>query len=330
MDGLVSPKRVFGYTIFVGFFAALVEYSVGWRSLLSPWTSIRLWQALLAIVLILASYVIRAQRVHRQFGGFGDFEVWLRMQLQHNALVNVLPMRTGEFAFPVLIDRYFNIPASRSLPALLWLRILDLHTLLLILILAVCWFIYPAAAIPVALMWLALLPLIVYITKRINIVSGRKDGRVVKLVRLIIAGIPHSAAKLLESWSWTVFAWSVKLVVFGWVFSALSSSTYLTGLLGAIGGELSSILPIHGPAGAGTYEAAVTAVVVPFGGSITEAIIGGVNLHLFVLCLSIFSALVSLVGMSTQKECTHLRQRATPPIDEMLSSGTVAAEQKTR
>jgi uncharacterized membrane protein YbhN (UPF0104 family) len=304
-----SLTRVAAYVCILVGFTAAVEYIVGWRSLLSPWLSTNPSQLLFAIALILATYAIRALRICRYFEGRGAFGAWLRLLLQHNLMLNLLPMRAGEFAFPILMNRYFDVPSSRSLPALLWLRILDLHTLLLILFLVVTWIAIPAAVLPVALIWLAALPLLVHAAKKVSANLGLRDSRIARLGSATLAGMPQSAIRLTESWAWTMLSWALKLAVFGWVFSTLSSTTYLNGLLAAMGGELSSILPVHGPAGAGTYEAGVAAAVLPVGVPVQEAIIGAVNLHLFVLGVSMVSAFVSLFGRPIVREARPLARQ---------------------
>ena len=65
-------------------------------------------------------------------------------------------------------------------------------------------------------------------------------------------------------------------------------------LLGSIMGEISSTLPIHGLAGAGTYEAGVLVALLPAGVGLDEALNGAVNLHLFVLGATILSAAIAL------------------------------------
>ena len=52
---------------------------------------------------------------------------------------------------------------------------------------------------------------------------------------------------------------------------------------GAMAGDLTSILPVHGVAGAGTYEAGVVAGLLPFGVAAQPALQAAVNLHIFLL-----------------------------------------------
>ena len=56
---------------------------------------------------------------------------------RHNLFNNLLPMRAGEASFPVLMRRYFDVPLARSLAALLWFRLMDVHALAAVAMLAV-------------------------------------------------------------------------------------------------------------------------------------------------------------------------------------------------
>ena len=79
----------------------------------------------------------------------------------------------------------------------------------------------------------------------------------------------------------------MKLAVFAWVLQLFASLTTAAAFAGAIGGDLTSVLPVHGIAGAGTYEAGVVAALTPFGVPLTGALMAAVNLHLFMLGLSL-------------------------------------------
>ena len=99
----------------------------------------------------------------------------------------------------------------------------------------------------------------------------------------------------MRAWFWTLFNWVVKLAVFAWIlilFAPLLSPA--VALLGAIGGDLTSVLPVHGVAGAGTYEAGVMAALLPFGVPAAQALMAAVNLHLFMLGLSLAGGALAL------------------------------------
>ncbi len=63
----------------------------------------------------------------------------------------------------------------------------------------------------------------------------------------------------------------------------------------SIGGELSSVLPIHAPAGLGTYEAAILATGKLFNLSEAKALLfAAVQLHLLIIISTLFGGLIAL------------------------------------
>jgi hypothetical protein len=45
--------------------------------------------------------------------------------LIHNAMMNVVPFRGGEAAFPLLLRQSFGIPLPRAIASLFWFRLQD-------------------------------------------------------------------------------------------------------------------------------------------------------------------------------------------------------------
>ena len=126
-------RVLIGVLIFVGF-VWFVESWLGWKELLAPWAQLAPTRIAAAAALVFLSYGVRSLRLYHYFRDAmgGRHLLCLKLFLQHNALNNVLPMRSGELSFPVLMARYFSVPVVRSVPALAWFRFLDLHTLLTI------------------------------------------------------------------------------------------------------------------------------------------------------------------------------------------------------
>ena len=110
--------------------AAAVEWLVGWRALAQAWVAAgpRIAPALAFLAL---SYLARAWRFQRYFGPrlAGRFGAVLRISAVHNLTNYVMPMRTGEAAFPLLMNREFGIPVVSATAALAWFRLLDLCVL---------------------------------------------------------------------------------------------------------------------------------------------------------------------------------------------------------
>ena len=63
--------------------------------------------------------------------------------------------------------------------------------------------------------------------------------------------------------------------------------------VGATVGDLTGVLPFHGIAGAGTYEAGVVAGLAPYGLAPESALPLAVNLHLFILASSALFGLIA-------------------------------------
>jgi hypothetical protein len=287
------PRLVFAFAILI-VSAAAAQYFVGWRSLVYPWSHLDDPFALaIAVILIGATYALRALRLFRYFQLRTGFSSCLRVLLQQTLLINVLPMNAGELAFPALMNRHFGIPLRRSLPALLWLRALDLYALLAIALLAFGMLSGPLL-LAAALIWLAL-PFVAFRLSPTLSPAAEPKRKLERLARDLLAAVPKSTAAFVENWALTVINWALKIAVFALIIDTFSASGYLASLAGAVGGELSAILPIQGFARIGTYEAGVVAAMRPFGIGPAEALTGAVNLHLLFLGVSIVCALLSLL-----------------------------------
>jgi len=150
--------------------------------------------------------------------------------------------------------------------------------------------------VPLLLLW-AVVPIALYWTaiKGQQRLDPYKKNKVGKLLHQLLVGLPKNKAMFLRSWFWTVINWSVKLVVFAWLLSSFMAIPMFQSLLGAISGELTSVLPVHGLAGTGTYEAGVIMGVLPYGVEMKSALMGATNLHLFVLSSSLITGAATLI-----------------------------------
>jgi len=260
---------------------AVVALTVGWEPLLAPWRDLSPIELLPPIGLTVLSYLVRAVRIRDYFGPplEGRFAAVLRLSILHTTANNLLPMRTGELVFPWLMSRYFGQRFLGAAASLVWIRLLDLHFLGLIGILILelrdpSW-IWPLAA----LLWLAPLP-IMGRTGRLLPEGSRRLG---KAVRLMTEAAPTTAAKTLRIYLWTALIWISKFIGFALLLRYFLPVQLWQILFGVMGAELSSVLPFHGIAGTGSYELAVVAALLPLGIDATAALAGAVNLHLFLL-----------------------------------------------
>jgi uncharacterized membrane protein YbhN (UPF0104 family) len=295
IDHLRWARLLFSTLAFLGLIAG-VQYWFGWESVLAPWQQLSLERIALAVLLVLLSYVIRTVRLVAFFAVElrGRFSVALRLTLIHNLWNNLLPT-FGELSFPILMQRYFMISPTRSLSALLWFRLLDLYAILLLAVLSLMlhqdsW--WPAALL-VALLTLAIPLIYRWLPTSIGYFEHKSIGGLKEKLSKLRAALPKSWRVLLLSSWWTLANWTLKLMVFAWIIQQFVAINFGQSLLGAIGGELTSVLPVYGIAGAGTYEAGVVAALVPADIGYQEALKAAVNLHLFLLSCTLLSGFLS-------------------------------------
>lgn len=279
-------------------FALAIQHWWGFNRLLAPWSAVPL--ALVAVVGVaqLASYSLRALRIYLAEPRIprGAWARCLQLILLNNALNLLLPARTGEASFPLLMQRWFGVPLAEGAGTLLWLRLLDLNVLgvLALLVFAPELMPLPAPIWPSLAVLVALSPLL---APALNGLLGRHlqggEGKAARLIEKLLAGVPlhlrQTGIDLAITWS----AWGIKLAALAAVFAALAQLHPVAALLGAIGGDLSTVLPIHTPGGFGTYEAGVIAFASPLSPPTPALLAAAVNLHILVLGIALAAGAVA-------------------------------------
>ncbi|WP_177189037.1 lysylphosphatidylglycerol synthase domain-containing protein [Solimonas aquatica] len=270
-------------------YIALVQWLCGWPKLLAA--ALQLSPLLLAgfLLLMLASYALRALRLYGSCEEIprGHWGTSLRLLWLHNAANILMPARLGELSLPWLLRRRFGTSWTLGGSVLVWLRVLDLHCVAALTLIALM-DLLPKQLATLALLGgagLALLPFGLFLLR----------GRLLQIPRLhvIAASVPERLGVLLRELALTWAAWIAKLAAFTAVLQVLTGLPYAAAMLGAIGGDASTLLPFHAPAGAGTFEAGVM-----LGLSVlsnwNQSLAGAVTLHLLLLGTALGCALISL------------------------------------
>jgi len=271
-----------------------VAYTVGWTALLAPWRELQPVELLLLLALSALSYFLRAVRVYDYFRPRldGRFPSVLRLSILHNVANNLLPMRAGEMVFPWLMRRYFGHGFGKALASLVWIRLLDLHFLGLIGLL-VLYLRDPGLVWPLmGMLWVGVLPMLIRAARS---GWGGKGGMLGGLRSRFAGAAPASRQLVARLYLWTALTWIAKFIAFALVLQHFLPLDLWQVLIGVLGAELSSVLPFHGIAGAGSYELAAVAALVPFGVSAQAALAGAVNLHLFLLGVTLLIGLAALL-----------------------------------
>jgi uncharacterized membrane protein YbhN (UPF0104 family) len=284
-----------GAALFAGLYIA-VDQTVGWGPLLAPWRTLSPLVLGTAFLLTALSYLLRAVRVYDYFGPLvrGHLMAVVRLSVLHNTANNLMPMRSGEMLFPWLMRRYFGHGFLAAGASLLWIRLLDLHFLGLVGF-VILWLRQPSWLWPaLALVWLLMLPAAVKLAQ-ITARAGAGRGRLWRIVGFVAEAGPGRQALIARIYLWTAMTWTLKLFAFATVLHHFLAVDFWKVLAGVVGAELSSVLPFHGIAGAGSYEVATIAAMVPFGVGAADALTGAVNLHLFVLGTTLILGLLALL-----------------------------------
>jgi len=282
-----------GTVLLIGLVIA-VDRTVGWGDLLAPWRTMS--PALLGLLLALSalSWLLRAVRAYDFFQERvrGRFLTVVRLSLLHNVANNLLPMRSGELVFPWLMRRYFGHGFLSAGASLVWIRLLDLHFLVLIGLL-ILWLRAPSPWWAIlALVWLAAIVLLPRL--RGQVPSGR-TGLLWRLLRFAADAAPTGPALIARLYLWTATSWMTKLFAYAMVMHHFVPIDFWRVLAGVVGAELSSVLPFHGVAGSGSYELAGVAVLVPLGVGLDQALAGAVNVHLFLLGVTLLMGAIAFL-----------------------------------
>jgi uncharacterized membrane protein YbhN (UPF0104 family) len=245
------------------------------------------WQLAVAVAAFALTYLLRAGRVFDEFRRTTPvhYAGILRITLVHNASVNILPFRSGEAAFPLLLSRWFGVPTTRAIAALLWLRIQDAFV-----VLALAAFVWPGLPAWLRALWIGAVALAAWAIPawaRRHPEALESHGRLQRIMLKLRAALAESTRGNVRSWLWTVSNWSVKLAAQAWLLAAVLGAPLATGLAGAMGVELAAILPIQGVAGFGTYEAGGAALMRPHGIMLADGLQAALALHLFVIACAL-------------------------------------------
>lgn len=227
-----------------------------WPDLQHLEQAVSVWGWGLAALLWSGSFVCRAARLRDEWRWKRPvgWAVAMRVVVLHNAAVLLLPMRSGELGYPWLVRRVFGSTWPEALRSLMWLRIQDAVVLgalacMLWPGLPEWWRMLSGAGLA-AIFWMPTRFWRWLLTRRHPLISRLRPW----MHRRSSAG----------GWWWCLGNWCLKVAVVTSLLHALTPSdlglNWSGALRGALGGELAALIPVQGPAGLGTYEAAVWSV----------------------------------------------------------------------
>lgn len=243
---VVLLKIASGIAIFIAL-VSWVHFTVGWDHILALLGLITIRDLLIVTAGIMLSHVLRVVRLIICYRNLNSsFSNIAGIGFIHNCLNFWLPMRLGELALPILSKSALDIGYRDSTVTLVFLRLLDVHVLLLLVTYFVGGTLLKEHFLWLTLACLAGLP-IVLITQDFWV-------RRVPMLRHVRA-ITGSAAHWLTSYAITVAVWLSKLGALSYLTLILSDIEFNHTWVAIILADATSISPITGLANAGTFEA---------------------------------------------------------------------------
>ncbi len=291
---LKTPLRLLKFmAMLLGLALALGLFVWAWGKLDRPdlaqwWRDVPIWVWAAAAATWACTFILRAIRLRQewQWKRHISLRTALHVVLLHNSAALLMPLRSGELGYPLLVRKVFDASWPESLRSLLWLRFQDAVVLGLLALLF--WpFAHPiAAALIAAPVLIALLTSRQHLEKLVLACRGR-----VEWFGFLWHGRDRHAGWLLSLGNWLL-----KIAVVALLLQVILQESIRLGLQAsvssALGGEIAALLPIQGPASLGTYE---TGVWLFSGLPLEQAPLVGMAallVHLFCLGVSLLLALL--------------------------------------
>lgn len=259
--------------------------------------------ALWALVVtgLLTTYVLRGWRVAYEFRAYEamTFMRCVKIVLWHNATLNLLPFRSGELVFPLLLHKVAKVPMLSAVTSLIYLRFQDACVVLMIAIV-----VWPNLDVMTRLLWvLALVAFAVMFQKWAQSTSSWQNSswvlkrRLANLREALASGSPN--ARL--SWALTAVNWLIKISIQAALYVNLLHLDFSVGVLATLSSEFAALLPIQGLAGMGTFEASSAMVLRSTGINWVESLQVAAQVHVVMLSSAMFWAFISMFAVPLVK-----------------------------
>ncbi len=208
---------------------------------------------------LLISYGLRAWRIQREFSDTVGMH-WLlslRIVLVHTAMVNLMPMRSGELGFPWLMKRALNVSWLDSSASLMWLRLQDACVLSTLAIWVWPGWSWPLRAVLTLCLGAGVYAGVRWIKQHGHSHPAQASGKWAQLTR----ALSNRGRRMAQGWLISVGNWVLKLSLQTWLLAQMLQSDLAAGWAGSLGAELSALLPVQGLGGIGGFEAGSAAAM---------------------------------------------------------------------
>jgi hypothetical protein len=241
------------------------------------------WSWILAGAGLLAGHGMRALRLQLEWRHI-SLVPWLqclRIVLAHNAMVLMLPLRSGEAVYLWAVRQQWGVDLSSAALALLRWRLQDAAVLAVLAVALLVPLPFPQRlllALAVAAVLGGLLPPL----WSMLVTRAAPRGAALPSGRGPWSGVGASAAN-----------WSLKVLANGALLAALAGLSLDGALRGALGGELAGVQPFQPPAGLGTYEGGIWLAAQLPSSMTSRLVAAALAVHAFSLVVALGAAALS-------------------------------------
>lgn len=310
---ILVPSLLFILTI-VG-----VEWFVGWHTIVRGFSDLPGDYLAAAMGLMVFSYVLRTWRIQVSLTIKGHFIELFKLSLTHNILNIMMPMRTGEASFPIFMKAQFDVPMLTASLHLIMFRLLDLLCLLSIGGVLLLWRDYPLVSLTICGLFFVVIRYSELFKLLILRLLSHSHQPILVKIRNTLTPLPTSGKTYFTIALLTLCSWLSKLTAFVLIVLGISGLSFHTALLGIVGADLSSVLPIHGVAGSGTFEGAFILAAEIDGisnlqSSFPQLLEASVQLHVFLLgsAASIYAMSLLLASLMPLIKLSHIAEKKQP------------------
>ncbi|SNR69989.1 lysylphosphatidylglycerol synthase transmembrane domain-containing protein [Desulfurobacterium atlanticum] len=251
----------------------------------------------LSFLVYLSVYFFRALRLRLYIEEVSIAEMFSVIGV-HTFFNNILPFRSGETSFPIILKKLFSIEITKSSMVLLGARIFDLVSLSIL-------FLFSLFFVSFSDRRLIFFPIIAVLIMGFLLVLSYKilhffKGKVPFFEKiLLVSAIFVKIDKLVMMFLFSILIWSLKFTAFMLILKAahLNIGFFKTIFVSTFA-ELTTVLPIHSFGGFGTFEAGMVGGFSLIGIDPKEALPYAVYFHSLVLLISGVMAISGWIYLS--------------------------------
>ncbi|WP_456464781.1 lysylphosphatidylglycerol synthase transmembrane domain-containing protein [Desulfurobacterium sp.] len=216
----------------------------------------------------------------------------------HTFFNNVMPFRSGETSFPLILKKLYGIDMTRSSVVLFGARVFDLLSLSIL-------FLFSLFSVSFSDKRLIFFPILAVALVGIALFVAYKflhffKERIPFFDKLIIASaVLFRVDKLMQMFFFSICIWILKFTAFMFILNAahLGLGFFKTIFVSTFA-EFTTVLPIHSIGGFGTFEAGMVGGFSLIGMNAKKALPYAVYFHTLILCMSGFTALSGWLYLS--------------------------------